>query len=142
MRTSERHPSPLHSTYLHTYIQLAFTDVCVHISEALVKAGARVDLRNAASASPLHLAAQKSHPGVVRVLIAAGADRAQRDAQVCVCCSVLQCVAVCCGVLQYVAVDCSALQWVAVGCSLLQCDADIIAAIVDCSQHNAQVCLL
>ena len=95
VRTSETHLSPPHCNYLYTYIQLAFTDVCIHISEALVKAGARVDLRNAASASPLHLAAQKSHPGVVRVLIAAGADRAQRDSQVYVCCSVLQCVVVC-----------------------------------------------
>jgi len=54
----------------------------------------------------------------------------------------LQCVAVCCSVLQCVAVCRSGLQGVAVGCSLLQCDADIIAAVVDCSQRNAQVCLL
>jgi len=33
---------------------------------------------------------------------------------VCVCCSVVQCVAVCCSVLQCVAVCCSVLQCVAV----------------------------
>ena len=44
-------------------------------------AGASLDLRNAASASALHLAAAKSHPAVVRALLAAGADRSLRDAQ-------------------------------------------------------------
>ena len=38
-------------------------------------------LRDAASASALHLAAAKSHPAVVRALLAAGADRSLRDAQ-------------------------------------------------------------
>ena len=40
-------------------------------------------------------------------------------ARVCVCCSVLHCVAVCCIVLQCVAVCCSVLQCVAVCCSVL-----------------------
>jgi len=39
----------------------------------------------------------------------------------CMCCSVLQCVAVCCSVLQCVAMCCSVLQRVAVCCSVLQC---------------------
>ena len=46
-----------------------------------MRAGASLDLRNAASASALHLAAAKSHPAVVRALLAAGADRSLRDAQ-------------------------------------------------------------
>jgi len=43
--------------------------------------------------------------------------------RVCVCCSVLQCVAACCSVLQRVVVCCSVLQRVAACCSVLQCDA-------------------
>jgi len=39
---------------------------------------------------------------------------------VAVCCSRLQCVAVFCSVLQLVAVCCSRLRCVAVGCSVLQ----------------------
>eukprot|EP00960_Hanusia_phi_P073332 767989-Hanusia_phi.AAC.1 len=49
--------------------------------EALIAGGCRLDKRNSGSLTPLHLAAQKSKPGVVRGLIAAGADAGLRDAQ-------------------------------------------------------------
>jgi len=52
----------------------------------------------------------------IKVKADRGHGKDATEAQVVVCCSVLQCVAVCCSVLQCVAVCCSVLQCVAVCC--------------------------
>jgi ankyrin repeat protein len=70
--------APLHNLVVYTYDGKVEND---RIVAQLILAGADVDAQDNWGCTPLHLAVQYRKPGLVQVLLAAGADRSIRDAK-------------------------------------------------------------